>query len=205
MKIRSELRILFLLVGLATTTSFASAAVFNFFEGPNNEGPFAVSTNMFDTVITINAHGVSFDGIHNSSISEFPLFGGPYIGGLLADPGIVTDLVILTPGGVYFPPSGAFQPIHIDVVTDDQPLTEVIATYGVSANNFLIQDRSYGSLQDISDVMGSLVGGGEGIRIRMGVPEPGTLALLGVGLAGLGFSRRRKLEQAVHTLTERLG
>lgn len=64
------------------------------------------------------------------------------------------------------------------------------STTGVvgNANNFVSDNFFQGSLDDVAPLIGA---GGTGTSTS--VPDPGSLALLGLGFAGLAASRRRKL------------
>lgn len=67
--------------------------------------------------------------------------------------------------------------------------TNVVTTKGTFAYVLGYNDSATGNLDDWDDFV---IGINAIDKDRSQVPEPGTVALLGLGLLGLGFSRRRK-------------
>nr|WP_294506155.1 PEP-CTERM sorting domain-containing protein [uncultured Rhodopila sp.] len=110
--------------------------------------------------------------------------------------------------GVAFNGNGSLLAFHMATSTEWQP-GGAVASFDGTQNNFLFQDRT--ATQLYLDVSGQEIGalnnyipypetGNDASgpntwtisAVPAAVPEPGTLALLGIAFAGIGLARRRK-------------
>ncbi len=192
------------------STSVASAALVTFFETGSDTAPVGVITNLTGPsgatstpIITSTTETATVDGFHFPGLSPFPVVVGLHSAGLLdPDTGLLSELVF-----VNALPIGSC--IGIGICQELKVLFLSETTFGLPLESFLfghtdggaLVGSTYGgalvedgTLQDISTLLGTVP---EGLIVRVKtdvkhVPEPASLSLVSLGIAGFVFGRRKQ-------------
>lgn len=181
-------------LALASSTSLASASVFSYYanlDGPSESPPNAspgtgYATVDYDNVAKTLLINATFSGLIGTTTQA-------HIHGATAAPFTSTAGVAVTPGTLPGFPLGVTSGLY--ATTLDLTLTSTYTTGFLTANGGTAAGAEAGlaaamaSGRTYFNIHSSFAGGGEIRGFLTAVPEPGSLALLGLGGAALLFRR----------------